>query len=174
MPSASARQHPENQKENQAGHSSERTVEGHKSKKKKKSLCRRSSRNHGILRNLTLHPTLHATHTADTTPRRDDNKQGRPGGSSGRTGLGLQERRNDNTTRAKRRRRTTTRRDEPPEAAERRERVAGARCRERNGARRRRATESPREHPHACRGAGCQRAARAGQFGCSRPRARGV
>jgi len=26
---ASARQHPENQKENQAGHSSERTVEGH-------------------------------------------------------------------------------------------------------------------------------------------------
>ena len=29
MPLASARQHPENQKENQAGHSSERTVEGH-------------------------------------------------------------------------------------------------------------------------------------------------
>ena len=28
MPLASARQHPENQKENQAGHSSERTVEG--------------------------------------------------------------------------------------------------------------------------------------------------
>ena len=29
VPLASARQHPENQKENQAGHSSERTVEGH-------------------------------------------------------------------------------------------------------------------------------------------------
>ena len=28
VPLASARQHPENQKENQAGHSSERTVEG--------------------------------------------------------------------------------------------------------------------------------------------------
>ena len=28
MPLASARQHPENQKENQAGHSPERTVEG--------------------------------------------------------------------------------------------------------------------------------------------------
>ena len=28
MPLASARQHPENQKENQAGHSSERAVEG--------------------------------------------------------------------------------------------------------------------------------------------------
>ena len=29
VPLASARQHPENKKENQAGHSSERTVEGH-------------------------------------------------------------------------------------------------------------------------------------------------